>query len=329
MRFLFLSLSVLMCSFAHANNRYCNILWLNDYKPYVQPFRLNVDGNAILSTPVNINVGGTSTAIKSVSAMSGLGGRPISGHVRYWFQFPTDWQISHEGIRYRISSALDDADIQVPGVRTVVTPKMELTWDSLYGCAAQGQKYTFINNTEGPFQLEIDRATAFPGRYNIQLPIKSGYEENKGNYQGESENGWKGYAEAMAAFPTIDSSGMDIEIRSSCSISTRYIDINYGTINISNALDGVKKGVGVNIACSAPAQVKLELTGSDFVDGIKNKVNCGGGSCMLSFSSGNADETLIFYREGMQTVNIESLFKANNIIPGEFYGNAVLKMNVL
>lgn len=133
----------------------------------------------------------------------------------------------------------------------------------------------------------------------------------------------------MAAFPTIDSSGMDIEIRSSCSISTRYIDINYGTINISNALDGVKKGVGVNIACSAPAQVKLELTGSDFVDGIKNKVNCGGGSCMLSFSSGNADETLIFYREGMQTVNIESLFKANNIIPGEFYGNAVLKMNVL
>ncbi|TBR66635.1 hypothetical protein [Escherichia sp. E10V4] len=329
MRFLFFFLSVLMSSFAHANDRYCNILWLNDYKPSVQPFHLDVDGNAPLSTPISINVGGVSTVAKSASALKDVGYIPISGHIRYWFQFPTDWQISPEGIRFRLSSTHDDADVQIPGFRTIVTPMWKMTWPDFMGCDVEGAKYTFKNNVDGGFQLEIDRASAFPGKYNLQLPIKAGYEENKGDYQGENGNGWKEYAAAMASFPTIDSSGVEVEIRSACSISTRDIDISYGAINASNALAGVKKRVGVNIACSSPAQVKLELTGTDFVNGVKNKVNCGGGSCTLSFSSGRVDETLVFNREGMQTINIESLFKADSITPGEFSGNAVLKMNVL
>ncbi|EFL9852459.1 nuclease PIN [Escherichia coli] len=329
MRLLFLFLSMSMCGFSHANDRYCNILWMNDYKPSVQPFHVNVDGNASLSTPMSINVGGISTAIKSASALKDTGNIPISGHIRYWFQFPTDWQTTSEGLRFKISSIHDDADVQIPGVRTVVTPIFKMTWPHFWGCSAPEEKYTFIKNTQEGFQLEIDRASAFPGKYNIQLPIKAGYEENKGDYQGENGNGWKEYAAAMASFPVIDSSGVEIEIRSACTISARNIDINMGAIKASDAMAGVRKKVPVSVMCSSPARVKLELSGNDFVDGVKNKINCGNGSCTLSFSSGKSDETLVFHQQGTQTVNIESLFKVNGISSGEFSGSAVLKMNVL
>lgn len=33
--------------------------------------------------------------------------------------------------------------------------------------------------------IEIDRGTAWPGVYSIQLPVKVAYEENKGNYDGK------------------------------------------------------------------------------------------------------------------------------------------------
>lgn len=313
-----------------ALDRYCNLLWANDVKPTVAPFRLDIDGQVSLNTPITINVGGQSTAIVRAADYQ-PSSEPIEGHYRYWFQYPTEWQMDSSGLRYRISSTLDEALTQTPGVKTVVTPLIKNIWGAgLDECAALSSKWSFEPKSYSSFQLDIDRATAFPGVYNLQLPIKAGYEENKGSYDGPSgTGGWRDYANALKGFENIDSSGIQLEIRSACSISTRDIDISYGAINASNALAGVKKRVGVNIACSSPAQVKLELTGTDFVNGVKNKVNCGGGSCTLSFSSGRVDETLVFNREGMQTINIESLFKADSITPGEFSGNAVLKMNVL
>ncbi len=321
---------IFVCLDSMALERYCNILWANNTKPSVGPLYLNVDGQVNLNMPMTINVGGASTAIVRAADYQ-PSGEPIKGHYRYWFQYPVGWQTTSSGLRYRISSSYEDALVQTPGVKTVVTPLISITWSSgLSVCAQVSDGWLFNADSYSGFQLDIDRASAFPGVHSIQLPIKSGYEENKGGYNGPAgTGGWRDFADALKTFDNVDSSGIQLEIRSACSISSRNIDINMGAISASNALAGVKKNVGINIACSSPARVQLELTGNDFVDGIKNKVICGGGSCLLSFTSGSSDETLTFSQGGTQTVNIETLFKINNITSGEFRGSAVLKMSVL
>ncbi|EFU2738095.1 nuclease PIN [Escherichia coli] len=322
-------LSFFTCFKSMAVERYCNLLWANNTKPSVLPFKLNVDGNVSLNTPITINVGGQSTAIVR-SADYQESGDPIEGHYRYWFQYPTEWQVTSDGLRYRISSSYDASLVQTPGVKTVVTPLINYVWpDGLAECASLGSWWSFNHAEYSGFLLEIDRATAFPGVYNIQLPVKSGYEENKGSYDGPAgTGGWRDYADALKRFDNIDSSGLQIEIRSACDISAKDIFINYGDININNALSGVRKKVTFNVFCSAPAKVRLEILGGS-VDGNKNKINCGDGVCTLMFSSGSADENLTFHSQGRKTVEIESLFKTNEVTAGEFSGSAILRMNVL
>lgn len=310
--------------------RYCNILWANNLKPSVLPFKLNMDGNGVLSTPFEISVGGQSTNIVRTADYQSSN-NPINGHVRYWFQYPTEWQTTFDGLRYRISSSYDAALVQVPGVKTVVTPEYHNIWqDGLTECSGLGSFYTFAFAKYGEFQLEIDRATAFPGVYNIQLPVKSAYEENKGYYYGgpAGSGGWRDYAGALSRFQNIDSSGLQVELRSACDISAKNIFINYGDININNALSGVRKKVTFDVFCSAPAKVRLEILGGS-VDGNKNKINCGDGICTLMFSSGSTDENLSFYSQGRKTIEVESLFKTNKVTAGAFSGSAILRMNVL
>lgn len=317
------------CFKSMALERYCNILWANNSKPSVLPFKLNVDGNVSLNTPITIKVGGQSTAIVR-GADYQSNSEPIKGHYRYWFQYPTEWQTTSDGLRYRISSSYEAALVQTPGVKTVVTPLINYIWQNgLTTCAPQWSWWSFSQEAYSDFQLEVDRATAFPGVYSIQLPVKSGYEENKGSYNGPAgTGGWRDYADALKGFDTIDSSGLQLEIRSACEISTKDILINYGDINISDALSGVRKKVTFDVSCSAPAKVRLEILGGS-VDENKNKINCGDGVCALMFSSGNVDETLTFYSQDRKTVEIESLFKTNEVTAGEFSGAAILRMNVL
>jgi len=327
-RIFFLSLCLLFCGFVQAGDlRYCNMLWGNDFKPMVDPLFFNIETNAPIVTPLKIHTGGNSTILDTRANLFATGVL-IWGHDRYWFQFPDGWFTDPSGLRMRITSTYEDAKVQIAGVRTVVTPQRRHTWGTV-SCFWPGDKWTFSKDTWDRFQLEIDKTTAFPGVHTVQLPIKSAFEENKGDYDGHAGGGWKTYPSLMASMSSIDTSGVKIEIRASCAISSPSIDVDMKTINAQDAIAGVKKDVAARITCSAPANVQLEITGSDYVDGVKNKVNCGSGTCTLNFPSGKPDEKLTFNQADTQTIKIETLFKTNKITPGVFNGSAVLRMNVL
>ena len=54
-----------------------------------------------------------------------------------------------------------------------------------------------------------------------------------------------------------------------------------------NVVNRYKRCKATRITCPAPANVQFEITGSDYIDGIKNKVNCVSGTCTMNFPSGN------------------------------------------
>lgn len=303
---------------------YCNMLWLNKNLPQINSISAEVDGNISLDIPLSISSGGISQATHvATNIPDNTRLNNVKGTYRRWFQFPSDWQKSPDGLKYKITSTYDDAFSQTPGFRTVVTPLLNKAWS---GAICSTKEIDFPSETNGNFTLHIDRASAFPGRYNLQLPIKSAIEENKGYFEGQDDNGWRNYATIMKSYPVIDTKNISIDVRSKCNVSTNNIIIDYGNINANDALAGIKKNVSFNISCSAPTRVQLDINGGN-VD--RNKTSCGDGICTLNFSSGKASETLTLLSAGSKTVIIESLFKTNKITAGAFSGALIVKMELL
>nr|WP_228929163.1 PapG chaperone-binding domain-containing protein [Escherichia marmotae] len=307
---------------------YCNILWINNTTPGSEAVDINMDGTITdVIRSFNINAGGGSTAVVQYEEDEN-DKEDISGHRRYWIQYQPEWQNSN-GLRYRI---LDDdmelAQVQIPGAKTVVTPLEKFIWEGgIKGCKDVGSQYVFGYKKVSGLRLQIDRSSAFPGVYNISLPVKVALEENKGNYQGDAGGGWREYASAMQSFPVIDSNNVSISIRSRCSISTKELNVDFKEITAERALSGIDKNTSFNITCDAPAKVKLSLQGGG-VDGAKNKTKCGSGICTLTLD-GSDEKTITISSAGSKTVDLNTHFKTNQLFSGEFSGSMVLSMDVL
>lgn len=238
--FFFGSLLYFGCNANASATVYCNILWANNTPPQAV-LNATLDGSVSNTFPLKLSVGGGSTAITQYQEDIPTT-NPVKGIVRYWVQYPTDWITSPEGLRYRISSTLDTAQSQIAGVKTVVTPTKEITWQNIWGCNPVSSIYTFDAANLSGIYLEIDRGAAWPGVYSLSLPIAVAYEENKGNYNGNSGGGWKEYAEAMKNHGYIDSKNIQITITSKCEIKSRALNINLGhSITPEQARVGVNK----------------------------------------------------------------------------------------
>lgn len=305
---------------------YCNLLWANNSLPSAS-LNVSFDGNTTGSFPLKLQAGGISTVIRRYSEnMTKF--ITLDGIVRYWIQYPEEWQTTPEGLKYRITSGLNESLNQTPGVKTVVTPEAISTWSNTYGCIEQGGTYDFgISSIDG-INIEIDRGTAWPGVYTLSLPIKVGYEENKGNYSGNNGGGWQEYSNAMKSFTPIESKGVMVTISSKCDIENKDININMGdNITPQNAITGVEKEVNVSLRCNSLAKVSLSLKGVDVVDGISNKTKCGSGSCILTFDNNMKDKT-IDVNNGLYQVPISVLFQDYNASAGAFNGSAILSVDV-
>lgn len=316
----FLSLS------AQATN-YCNLLWANNTLPSAS-VNVSFDGNTSGIFPLNLQAGGVSTVIKRYKEdMTGF--VTVEGTYRYWIQYPEEWQTTSEGLKYRIVSDLEASGTQSAGVRTVVTPVAYHKWTNLYGCPDVGATYDFGVASVSGISVEIDRATAWPGVYSIQLPVKVAYEENKGNYNGKNGGGWQEFPTAMKSFSPIDSNGVRITISSKCNIGEQSLSVNMGdNITPDEAKVGVEKKVYISLICNAPAKVSLSLKGTDIADGNDNKTKCGSGYCTLSFDNDKSQKIVNAIR-GTTNVPVSVNFKSDSPVAGLFEGSAVLSMNVL
>ncbi|HAY0237684.1 TPA: nuclease PIN [Escherichia coli] len=330
MKFIKMRLSLFFLIFISLSAKaghYCNLLWANNTLPNAS-VNVSFDGNTSGIFPLNVQAGGLSTVIKRyVENMDGF--VTVDGTYRYWIQYPEGWQATPEGLKYRILSDLAPSGVQVPGVKTVVTPAGHHKWVNTFGCFALGGTYDFGTTVLSGIKLEIDRGNAWPGLYSIQLPVKVAYEENKGNYTGQNGGGWTEYSSAMKNFAPVDSKNIHITITSKCDISEQNLSINMGdNITPEEARVGVEKNVNVSLTCNALAKISLSLKGTDIIDGINNKTKCGSGSCTLTFDNGNARK-IIDINKGVYQVPIIVRFQNHNAIAGAFYGNAVLSVDIL
>ncbi|EGM1627946.1 nuclease PIN [Salmonella enterica] len=307
--------------------KYCNIFWANDNLP--QAFlNVNVDGSSSGIYPLKLQAGGHSTAIRqyeedmpSFSAVDGI--------YRYWLQYPDGWQITSQGLKYRIITDLEVAGSQSPGVKTVVTAPQYFTWRNILRCNRVGEKYNFSRAIIDGVKIEIDRGTAWPGIYSLKLPLKVAYEENKGRYSGQSGGGWPEYADAMKSFTPVNADNVTISITSKCELTSRALNINLGrTITPAEAKAGINKTAQVSVICNAPANILFSLKAVNMIDGIINKTKCGSGYCMLLFDNNNSKKKVAIPRGGYQ-VSFSVLFQDANAEVGDFEGAAVLTMDVL
>ncbi|EFB2837590.1 nuclease PIN [Escherichia coli] len=306
---------------------YCSLLWANDSLPQAS-INASLDGSNTGIFPINLQAGGASTVIVGYKLnMDGF--VTLDGIVRYWIQYPEEWQTSSQGLKYRIRSDLDAAGVQASGVKTVVTPVIPRRWENTYGCKNVGGRYSFSSEAINGMKVEIDRRNAWPGVYSLSLPIKVAFEENKGRYMGDDVNGWRGFANAMKNFTLINTDNVIITITSKCDIVDKVLNVNMGdSITPDMAKNGVEKKVNVSLTCNSLAKVSLSLKGTDIIDGINNKTRCGSGSCTLNFDDGNYNK-VIDVSNGLHTVPISILFQDNNAIPGSFNGGAVLSIDIL
>ena len=177
--------------------------------------------------------------------------------------------------------------------------------------------------------IEIDRGTARPGVYSIQLPVKVAYEENKGNYDGKNGGGWREFPVSMKSFSPVDSKGISITISSKCNVGEQSLSVNMGdNITPDEAKSGVEKKVNFSLTCNAPAKVSLSLKGTDIVDGVNNKTKCGSGSCSLNFDNDSSSK-ILEVNQGTYQVPITVRFQDANPVAGGFDGSAVLSVDIL
>ncbi|HFZ0035267.1 nuclease PIN [Escherichia coli] len=306
---------------------YCNLLWANNTLPRAS-VNVSFDGNTSGIFPLNLQAGGLSTVIQRAAKNMDTF-VTLDGTYRYWIQYPEAWQTTPDGLKYRITSELEVSGTQTAGVKTVVTSVGYHTWVNTYGCRDVGGTYDFGVASVSGVNIEIDRGTAWPGVYSIQLPVKVAYEENKGNYDGKNGGGWREFPVSMKSFSPVDSKGISITISSKCNVGEQSLSVNMGdNITPDEAKSGVEKKVNFSLTCNAPAKVSLSLKGTDIVDGVNNKTKCGSGSCSLNFDNDSSSK-ILEVNQGTYQVPITVRFQDANPVAGGFDGSAVLSVDIL
>ncbi|HBA7046408.1 TPA: hypothetical protein J1W37_004441 [Escherichia coli] len=306
---------------------YCNMLWSNDRYPSIESKAIIVSGYNNIITPIRFNTGGTSTIISSYyDVFFPFNPAGVTGITRYWIQFPDSW-LNYRGLRYRITSTLEKSLVQKPGFQTVVTPAVHNTWigDNM-NCNGLGYKWTFDPAYFSGINVEIDKKTAYPGVYNLSLPIRVAYEENKGNYDGSKGSGWRDFPNIISGLNYATTENFQVIITSSCSLTTNRINFDFGNVSDRQVLSGVNKTVSIGISCSGPSTVRLSVHN---VNNSMNTTNCGSAICTLTFDSGKQETDVKFATQGYKEVKINNLLKSNNVSPGHFSASMVLSFFVL
>ncbi|MDY9198218.1 nuclease PIN [Escherichia coli] len=306
---------------------YCNILWANDRYPSIESKAVNISGYGNVSVPIRFNAGGNSTLVSRYFYSAPPFDVWVSeGSYRYWIQFPDSWR-AYNGLRYRITSTLEKSAVQIPGFQTVVTPNNKHTWigNDIF-CNDIGTNYPFSPASFTGVNVEIDKNSAYPGVYNLQLPIKVAYEENKGNYSGSQGGGWHDFPSAISKLNYVTTDNFQVVVSSYCSLTTPRINFDFGNVSDRQVLSGVSKSVNIGISCSGTSTVKLTLHNTN---NNMNTTNCGSATCTLTFDSGKSETNVNFTGQGYKEVRINNLLKSNNVSPGHFSAGMVLSFYVL
>lgn len=266
---------------------------------------------------------------------------PIKGNVRWWLLAPEGWVTAPGGIRYMLTSLSWEppyfmAD-KVPGYATYVSPLIKKEWnnpsETSHLCWGIGTIQGAAGvNEEWKARVTVDRATAIPGRYAVEIPIRLGWEENK-NYTGQAvipDSGWLKFPSVLFQQSPMYIK-LDLTITSKCSFNTSPINLSHGTMSGRESDGNQTKPYNLNVTCTPGTSLSVKLLGTQKVSGkTDNYTQCGtGGMCELTFDNGKYDETMTI--DNSKTFSIKSTYRLNDIskpVAESFEGSGVLRVLV-
>lgn len=329
--------TILTSYHACAASYYCDLLWIANTKP-IASASINLDHSASDTVALNITTGSDWTLSKKFSNVGNVNWKITSGSIKYWIQVPKGWQTDSSGLKYQI---LNTANLPVPPVAAAFTGNNNVYWvnnqsttwgdGNTYGCMSEGSTYNFGSSSLTGLSIEINRGTAFPGIYKMNIPITVAYEENKNNY-GYNTSVWSSFLQAIQLFPEADTNNVTVTVQSACNLITKHtVNIDMGNITPTEARSGVTKrdDTSVRINCTSAADISLSFTGMNIVDGINNKTKCGNGSCTLTFDGNTSSKTIHVDYGGSAYIPINVLYQDNSAVAGAFSGSAILSVNIV
>lgn len=319
-KYIILSVFYLISSFLYAKP-VCSLLWFNT-ATQTSFINIELNGHASGVYPLQLSVGGPSTAIYSYSEDM-YEYQPVYGSYRYWIQYDEAWQRNSAGISFRVRSSLEPAIYQTIDRRTVMSPIKYHTWN-VFGCPEMNSSYNFEQDVLEGFQVEILAPELLPGDYTLNVPIKVAYEENKGL----DNTGWPKFSFLMSMQKEVNSN-IQLHVKPQCTLLSDSLSVNMGdSITPLEAQVGVQKKIDISINCNYPARVKWNLTGSAVQEGVHNRTTCGTGYCELFFHNGKG-EMQTDSPQGLSTQDIYVRYIDADAKEGVFSGSAVLSVEVV
>ncbi|EHS6969113.1 spore coat protein U domain-containing protein [Escherichia coli] len=256
------------------------------------------------------------------------------GNYRYWLQYKTGWQNTSEGLVYRFGD-VSNWDIAlstpVPGVNTMVSTN-HYEEQGMSGCWSLGEIVGFTPSLTIPVfrvNIELQRSSAFPGKYTIRVPYWWGYEENKASGYNETI-AWRRFGIIMQN-ETPSYIDVPVVVTSKCNFNTSPINLSHGTMSGRKSDGNQTKPYNLNVTCTQGTSLSVKLLGTQKVSGkTDNYTQCGtGGMCELTFDNGKYNETMTI--DNSKTLSIKSTYRLNDIsnpVAESFEGSGVLQVLV-
>lgn len=321
-KIIFLYFCLFFCLLTGRSYARCNLFWVLNDIPRVEEININATGEqSYFKKNFDIQVGGRYYLKDAKYDELSIPGLPMSGNVRYWIQYNNNWVQLPGGLKYRISSSLElpDAD-QITGYRTVVSPNQKHTWEwEEQECPYKGSSYFFSPQNIAGMSLEVDSQHAYPGIYNIKLPIRVSYEENKGGVM--LGDGWRNYPSLLSQEPLLISN-VNVNVNNACAFYDKKLDVDFGNITDKDVLNGTEKIVSFAMSCTRQVIFKMSIEGGNKG---KNATSCGKGICTLTFNNGS-DSMSGLRSSGYSDIDIHVKLKSGEVFTGRFQSSMVLKI---
>lgn len=212
------------------------------------------------------------------------------------------------------------------------TPKQNDSWPA-YETSSGCPTYDTIlpwspNYQEFSINLKVERGSAIPGKYNIKIPLKYAYEENK-----QFPSGAPSVGQLVSILEGSNESyiPLNLTVVSKCNFNTSPINLSHGTMTGQNADGNQTSPYNLNVTCTPGTSLSVKLLGTQKVSGkTDNYTQCGtGGMCELTFDNGKYDETMTI--DNSKTLSIKSTYRLNDItkpVAESFEGSGVLQVLV-
>ncbi|HAW0905884.1 TPA: hypothetical protein JLK75_004809 [Escherichia coli] len=298
---------------------------------------LTIDDKGETTFGIKIYSGSTVTTLASACIAETMQ-IPIEGYTRWWLLIPSEEFITAGGLRYKISNldwepAPQGAD-KVPGFEAYVSPIIKRIWNDpnhpLHYCWDVGSEQSSTAVVRRwTAKLSVDRGAAEPGDYSLYLPLRIGWEENKGGGFIEGE-GWIRYPSILYQEPETGTQ-INVKVVSKCSFNASPISLSHGTMTGRNADGNQTPPYNLNLTCTPGTSLSVKLIGMQEVPGKTNNfTQCGtGGMCELTFDNDKYNETMTI--DNSKTLSIKSTYHLKDItkpVAESFEGNGVLQVLV-